>query len=374
MNVVIAIDSFKSSLSSIEAANAIKEGINRVTDADIIINPIADGGEGTIDALVSGMNGIVKSLVVTGPLGEKVKASWGIINEGEAKIAVIEMAKAAGITLIKPEELNPLYTTTFGVGEIIKAAVNEGCRRFIVGIGGSATNDGGVGMLTALGFEFLDKEGAPIKPGAIGLKDLAAISTKNVLPELKECVFRVACDVKNPLCGDNGCSAVYGPQKGATEAMVRDMDAWLNNYGKLSCGDMNYEGTGAAGGLGFAFLTFLNAKLEPGIDIIIEETGLNDKIKNADIVITGEGRMDSQTIMGKVPVGVAKLAKKHSKKVIAFCGCEGDGANICNEYGIDAFFPILRRVVTLDEALNKEVASDNLTKTAEQVFRLISAI
>lgn len=371
MKAVVAIDSFKGSLSSIEAGNAIKAGIEKVKDIDVTISPIADGGEGTVEALVRGMNGVIMHSEVTGPLGKNVTAKWGMIEDAGTKIAIIEMAQAAGIELLNREELNPLKTTTYGVGELIKEAIDKGCRRFIIGIGGSATNDGGAGMLQALGYDLLDANGEKVPFGAIGLKSLVSISNENVINELSDCVFRVACDVKNPLCGENGCSAIYGPQKGADKAMIKDMDSWLRKYAEISGGDMEYPGTGAAGGLGFAFLTFLNASLEPGIDIVLDETGLEEKIKGADIVITGEGRMDAQTVMGKVPVGVAKIAKKHNKKVIAFCGCATDDALICNEYGIDAYFPIIRTIISLDEALDKNIATKNLSLTAEQVFRLL---
>lgn len=401
MNVVVAIDSFKGSLSSMEAGKVIKEGILKAGKSDVYISPIADGGEGTVEALVNGMQGTLKTSVVTGPLGEKVSASWGIIDQGDTKTAIIEMAAAAGIVLLKKEELNPLHTTTYGVGELIKEAIKEGCKRFIVGIGGSSTNDGGVGMLQALGYDFLDANGKPIKKGAIGLKDLASISKDNVIPELAECTFRIACDVKNPLCGNNGCSAIYGPQKGATPEMIKYMDNWLEKYADIAvrdvicsdvsasekncsyvsepdkkfvnsyAGDKNYPGTGAAGGMGFAFLTFTNATLEPGIEIVLEETGIEEKIKTADVVVTGEGRMDSQTVMGKAPAGVARIAKKYGKKVIAFCGCATDDAGVCNDYGIDAYFPILRNVVSIEDALNIDNARKNLMMTAEQVFRLM---
>lgn len=371
MKVVVAIDSFKGSITSLEAGQAIAKGIARVCDAEVVISPIADGGEGTVDALVAGMNGTPRTSIVTGPLGNKVEADWGIIENGDTKTAIIEMASAAGIVLLSRDELNPLNTTTYGVGELIKEAISQGCRHFIVGIGGSATNDGGGGMLQALGYEFLDESGQQIAPGAKGLEQLVTVNKDRVIPELKECSFRVACDVKNPLCGDNGCSAVYGPQKGATPEMIRDMDRWLERYAGLSGGDMNYPGTGAAGGMGYAFLTYTNATLEPGIEIILEETKLEKAIIDADLVVTGEGRMDSQTVMGKAPVGVAAIAKKYDKKVIAFCGCATKEAGICNEYGIDAFFPILRNIVSLDEALNKENAMANMADTVEQVFRII---
>ncbi len=375
MNVVIAIDSFKGSLSSLESGNAVKEAILKVdSEAAVQVCPLADGGEGTVEALQNCLGSKGVTVTVTGPLGTPVNAKYCILPDGET--AVIEMASAAGITLVPENERNPLNTTTFGVGEIIKDGINNGCRRFIVGIGGSATNDGGIGMLSALGFDFFDKDGNLVSFGAKGLKNLHSISTENVIPQLKECSFRVACDVTNPLCGENGCSAVFGPQKGATPEMVSEMDKWLENYSKIAAtvsetADADHPGAGAAGGLGFAFLTFLNSKLQAGVRIVLEETHLEDHIKNADIVITGEGRLDGQTAMGKAPIGVAQLAKKYGKKVIAFSGCVTDDAEILNVHGIDAFFPILRNVVTLDEALQKSNAYRNLKDTAYQVFRLI---
>lgn len=375
MNIVVAIDSFKGSLTSLEAGNAVKEASLKLnSNTEVFVRPLADGGEGTVEALYAGLGGEKVRIEVSGPLNSPVNAEYLILSDG--KTAVMEMSAAAGITLINENERNPLNATTYGVGEMIKNAVGRGCRSFIVGIGGSATNDGGVGMLTALGFVFKDKNGNLIPSGAKGLESLSAISAENVLPELKECKFRIACDVTNPLCGEKGCSAVYGPQKGATPEMIEKMDKWLKNYADISKtvsaeADMNYEGAGAAGGLGFAFRTFLNAELESGIKIILEETRLEDYIKKADIVITGEGRLDSQTAMGKAPIGVASLAKKYGKRVIAFSGCVADGAEILNNCGIDAFFPILRGVVSLEEALNPQNAYKNLTSTAYQVFRLL---
>ncbi len=375
MKVVIAIDSFKGSLSSLQAGNAVKEAALKLKgDAEIIVKPLADGGEGTVETLAEGSDSKIIELSVKGPLLNPVIAKYCILKENNT--AVIEMASASGITLISDQDKNPLKTTTFGVGELIKDAINKGCRRFIVGIGGSATNDGGTGMLTALGYEFLDKNDNPIPLGAIGLKDLCKIKTDNVMPELKECSFNVACDVANPLCGENGCSAVFGPQKGATGEMIKNMDTWLKNYAKISKtvsnkSDENHKGAGAAGGLGFAFLAFTNATLKSGIEIVLEEINIENDIKDSDIVVTGEGRLDSQTVMGKAPIGVARLAKKYDKKVIAFSGCVTDEAEICNQHGIDAFFPILRKITTLEEALNTENAYKNLTATAYQVFRLL---
>lgn len=375
MRIVIAIDSFKGSLTSFQAGNAVKDAALKVdSKAEVFIRPLADGGEGTVEALSTCLGGKNIELTVSGPLLKPVKGRYCIL--GNNTTAVIEMASAAGITLVSQEERNPLMTTTYGVGEIIKDAIKRGCRHFIVGIGGSATNDGGVGMLSALGFEFLNKNNQSISLGARGLKELYSISAQNVIPELKECTFRIACDVTNPLCGENGCSSVFGPQKGATPQMITDMDLWLKNYAEIaktvsSKANINYPGAGAAGGLGFAFLTFTNATLERGVNIILDETNLEEYIKDADLVVTGEGRLDAQTVMGKAPIGVAKLAKKYGKKVIAFSGCVTEDACVCNEHGIDAFFPIMRTVVTLEEALKHENAYKNLSDTAYQVFRLI---
>lgn len=374
LKVIIAMDSFKGSLTSMEAGNAVAAGIRRVySDADILVKPIADGGEGFINALTGSMNGTLRKVTVTGPGGKEVNACYGIIKENTA---VIEMAEAAGLNLVSGKERNPLYTTTYGVGELIRDAIQEGCRRFLVGIGGSATNDGGAGMLQALGYRFLDGEGKDIPFGAYGLKNLACIQDGDVMPELKECTFQIACDVKNPLCGRTGCSAVFGPQKGADKETVLQMDQWLSDYARLAAenypkADAEKAGTGAAGGMGFAFLTFMNARLMPGIDILIRETGLSEAVCEADYVITGEGRLDAQSIMGKTPVGVAELAGKYDKPVIAFAGSVSRDAGVCNEYGIDAIFPVLRSVTTLEEAMKKEEAEANLSDTAEQVFRLI---
>jgi len=378
VNVVIAVDSFKGSLSSLEAGQAIAEGIKRIdTTINVNIYPLADGGEGTVCALTQGIGGTLETAVVTGPLGEPVSCHYGIIKK--LSIAIIEMSGAAGITLVPESKRNPLHTTTYGVGEVIKDAVSKGCRRFIIGIGGSATNDGGIGMLQALGYEFLDSSGKQVPFGAKGLAEIVFISDKKVIPELKECFFNIACDVNNPLCGENGCSAIFGPQKGAPPSMIKEMDKWLSGYAALAKkkypkADPNQAGTGAAGGLGFAFLTFTNAILKSGVEIILKETRLEEYIKNADIVITGEGCLDGQTAMGKAPIGVAKLAKKHKKIVLAFAGCVTRNAVECNAHGIDAFFPILRSVVTQDDAMNSENAKTNLSDTAEQVFRLILAI
>ena len=375
MKIVVAIDSLKGSLTSLESGEAIKDGIRKaMSDAEVWIRPMADGGEGTVEALTLGMQGRMEKVTVTGPLGSPVEAVYGVVYEKH--LAVLEMSAAAGITLVEEKDRNPLYTTTYGVGEMIKDAIQKGCRDFIIGIGGSATNDGGSGMLQALGFGLSDKNGAPIAFGAKGLKDIARITDENVLPELRECSFRIACDVTNPLCGEQGCSVVYGTQKGATQEMITEMDGWLAHFAEVAQesfenADANQPGTGAVGGLGFAFLSFLNASLQSGITIVLEETKLEEYIRQADLVVTGEGRLDSQTVMGKAPAGVAALAQKHGKKVIAFSGCVTEDAAVCNEHGIGAFFPILRTVAPLAEAMSAEVARKNMTATAEQVFRLI---
>lgn len=370
MKVIIVTDSFKGSLSSLEAGNAIAEGIKRADNSiQTEVCALADGGEGTVEALTAGMGGKLETILATNPLGKKISCQYGIVE----KTAIIEIAAAAGITLISAEQKNPLYTTTYGVGEIIKDAIQKGCRRFVIGIGGSATNDGGIGMLQALGYGFLDKNKQQVPYGALGLEQLQSITTENVLPELKECTFYIACDVTNPLCGKEGCSAIFGPQKGATQEIIQNMDKWLQNYALLAKNifpkaDSTFPGTGAAGGLGFAFFTFTNAVLESGVTIVLRETKLEEKIKTADLVITGEGRLDEQTVMGKAPIGVAKLAKKYNKTVIAFAGSVTEQATICNEYGIDAYFPILRRIVTLEQAI--ALARQNIIETSEQVFRL----
>lgn len=379
MKAVIAIDSFKGSLSSREAGLAVEKGIKEVfSDAECEVCELADGGEGTVSAVISAARGTLCRVFVTGPLGEQVEAEYGVISD--TRTAVIEMSAAAGITLVDPSRRDPMHTTTYGVGELILHAIQtNGCRKFIIGIGGSATNDGGVGMLQALGFSFLDADGREIPRGAMGLSKLCRIDCGGAVPELSECEFHIACDVTNPLCGEQGCSAVYGPQKGATPQAVQLMDGWLSRYAKLTACVTGRDlatvpGTGAAGGMGFAFLSYLRGTTESGIALVMRGTRLEEKIAGADIVITGEGRLDGQTCMGKAPVGVARLAKQYGKTVIAFSGCVTDDARLCNEHGIDAFFPILRTVCTLEDAMNKKNAFRNLQDTAEQAFRLIHCV
>ena len=376
MNILIAIDSFKGSLSSLEAGNAAAEGILRaMPHAKICVRPLADGGEGTVDALTAGLGGEYRTVTVCGPRRKPTVARYGILPGG---VAVMEMAQAAGLPLLSSAERNPMKSTTYGVGEMILDAMEQGCRSFIMGIGGSATNDGGVGMLTALGWRFSDQNGNPIADGAEGLASLSAIDGTHVHPLLAECQFHIACDVTNPLCGDLGCSAVYGPQKGATPTDIPIMDAILARYAALSASvrpDCNpdYPGAGAAGGLGFAFRTYLGARLTPGVDLILQMTELEKAIAAADIVVTGEGRLDAQTSMGKAPAGVATLAKKHGKRTIALSGCLGEGVGACNACGMDAFFPILPTCMTVEEAMEHDRAHRHLANTTEQVFRLIAA-
>lgn len=375
MKIVVAIDSFKGSLSSMEAGNAIKEGILRIKPhAEVIVKPLADGGEGTTDAILEGTGGEKINLTVTGPMGKLVDTYYGYIYE--TKTAVIETAAASGITLVLDSEKNPMLATTYGLGEMIKHAVLKGCKDFVIGLGGSATNDGGIGMLSALGYEFKDKDGKSVGQGGKVLEKVAYISNKLVMKELEDCNFKVACDVNNPLYGVNGATYVFGPQKGVTDKMKVILDDGMKNYAKVSneftgkkCDAA--KGAGAAGGLGFAFLEYLNAELIPGIELVLNTLRLEEEIIDADYVITGEGRMDFQTAMGKVPVGLAKLAKKYNKKVIAFAGSVTKEAKECNKVGIDAFFPIVRGITTLEEAMRPEQARENMMDAVEQVFRLL---
>lgn len=375
MKVVVAIDSFKGSLSSIEAGQAVKAGVLAAhPDANVIIKPLADGGEGTTDAFIEGLGGQRIDLTVTGPMGSPVSCYYGYLEKD--KTAIIEMASASGITLVPAHQKNPLTASTRGVGEMILHALEKGCRHFIIGIGGSATNDAGIGMLKALGYSFLDEQGFDVGEGAQALGKVASIDAKNRHPLLDDCQFRIACDVTNPLCGENGATYIYGPQKGVTEAQKESLDQDMAHFADvtettLNCAYKNYPGAGAAGGLGFAFLSYLHASLSPGVELILDAINLSDALNGADIVVTGEGQLDRQTAMGKAPVGVAKLAKAHGAKVLAFSGSVTKEAVACNQAGIDAFFPILRNVCTLAEAMDPATAKANMTATAEQVFRLL---
>ncbi len=375
MRVVTAIDSFKGSLSSRQAGEAVREGVLRAfPDATVEVCPIADGGEGTASVLTEAVSGQTRTVTVKGPLGDPVEARYGMSADGLT--AYMDMASAAGITLVDADKRDVLRATTYGVGELLLHALENGCRRVVMGIGGSATNDGGAGMLQALGVGLWNENGDPIVRGALGLADLARVTTDTLSPLVAACDIAVACDVTNPLCGDNGCSAVYAPQKGATPAMVREMDAWLCRYAELvkiavPDADDTAAGAGAAGGIGFALRTFLNASMQSGIALIAQETGLADAIAQADIVVTGEGRLDAQTAMGKAPVGVARIAKAHGKPVIAFTGGVTDGARACHDAGIDAYFPVVRGVCTLEDALTLDTAFANTANAAEEVFRVI---
>ena len=414
MKIIIAIDSFKGSLSSKEAGEAIKTGILRVVpDADVVISPLADGGEGTVETLVKALGGSLETVRVKGPLFQEVEAHYGILSESEkfqaeiksdthwetlpenpskahseapsetdsqyspndGKLAIMEMSQASGITLVAPEKRNPLKTGSYGVGEMILDAYHKGCRRFLMGIGGSATNDGGIGMLSALGFRFSKENGEEICPIGEGLKDLARIDATSVPKGLLHCSFQIACDVENPLYGENGASLVYGFQKGGNKELLSQMDLWMKRYSELvkeynPAANPEAPGSGAAGGLGFAFRSFLQGELKSGVSLILEETKLSEKMQGADLVITGEGRLDEQSSMGKAPIGVAKLAKAQGIPVLAFAGAVTVGAKACNQAGIDAYFPILREITTLEDAMNKENARRNLEDTVEQVIRL----
>ena len=375
MKILIAIDSFKGSLTSPEAGRAAAEGIRRaLPGADITVMPVADGGEGTVEALVSGLGGRLTEAEVSDPLGRPITAVYGILPDNTA---VMEMSAASGLPLLADNERDPMLATTFGTGELILDAVRRGCRNYIIGIGGSATNDGGAGCLQALGFGMLDKDGRQIGRGAMGLSQLERITADGVVPELADCRFNVACDVTNPLCGDNGCSAVFAPQKGADAEAVKLMDGYMHRYAEIAkrfdpAVSPDTAGAGAAGGMGFALMYFLGARLSPGADLIIRETSLEEAVKNSDIVITGEGCIDGQTAMGKAPVRIAALARKHGRPVIAFCGAVRGGAELCLGKGIGAYFPVIRDVCSLRQAMDGSIARRNLADTAEQVFRCIS--
>lgn len=377
MKVVVAIDSLKGSLTSMEAGMAARDGILAAKpDASVVVMPLADGGEGTTDALITGMHGERVDLTVTGPQGAPTNCYYGYLKgrNGAPDLAILEMASAAGITLTP--ERNPLTATTYGVGEMIVHAMERGCRSFLIGIGGSATNDGGIGMLKALGYRFLDADGNDAGEGGAALGQVAAIDASGRHPLLSQCTFRVACDVTNPLCGPDGATFVFGPQKGVTPMLCPQLDNAMANFAKVTADTLHAdfskaEGAGAAGGLGFALLAYLHAELTPGVDLVLSAIGLEQELANADIAVTGEGRLDFQTAMGKAPVGVAKLAKKHRLKVLAFAGSVTKEASACNQAGIDAFFPIVRGVTTLDEAMCPENARANMKAAVEQVFRLL---
>lgn len=369
MKIVIAPDSFKESLSALEVAEAVEKGFKQVLpQANYVKVPMADGGEGTVQSLVDATDGESISKTVTGPLGEPVEAFFGIL--GTKRTAVIEMAAASGLHLVPPAKRNPLMTTTKGTGELISAALDYGVNHIIIGIGGSATNDGGAGMAKALGAQLLDAEGNEILDGGGALGNLAFINLSTLDSRLQHVKIEVACDVDNPLTGERGASAIFGPQKGATPEMVALLDRNLRHYAAVLERDLGQKiddvpGAGAAGGLGAGLLAFLQAELKRGVDIVIEATNLLEAVRDADVVITGEGKIDGQTIYGKTPIGVAKTAKKHGIPVIGIAGNIGADSHVVYEHGIDALFSIVPGVTTLENAFAN--ASDYVEKTAMNV-------
>ncbi|MBA7624419.1 Glycerate 2-kinase [subsurface metagenome] len=372
MKIVIAAQGFKGNLSALQVCQAIENGVRRVVpDAMTTIVPMADGGEGTMQALVDAMGGKILPVEVTDPLGTRVMAHWGLLSDKVT--GVIEMAAASGLSLVPSQKLNPLLTTTYGTGELILDALEKGCRKLIIGIGGSATNDGGAGMAQALGVKLLDSKGAPLAFGGAALADLEHIDITTIDPRLTDCDIVVASDVTNPLCGPQGASMVYGPQKGATEEMVAQLDAALAHYANVLNRDLSIDirdvpGAGAAGGLGAGLIAFLKAKLLPGIDIVIQATGLVEHLKGADLVFTGEGKIDSQTAQGKAPVGVAREAKTLGLPVIAIVGAIGNGYQAVYDQGIDAVFSIAPGPVSFDQCLAE--AEELTSDVAERATRL----
>lgn len=375
MKFLLAPDSFKESMSAKKAALAMEKGIRSVfLEAECVIVPMADGGEGTVESLVSMTNGEMVKVEVIGPLGEKVIAEYGLLGEG--KTAVIEMASASGLELIKLEDRDPLVTTTFGTGELIKDALDKGVSRILIGIGGSATNDGGAGMLQALGVSFKDKNGQELTFGGGALNQLVSIDLSGLDKRIEIVHIDVACDVTNPLIGENGASAIFGPQKGATPEVVKLLDENLAHYAEVIKRELgkdiaHTEGAGAAGGLGIGLMAFLNANLKKGVDLVIEYTGLEDKMVGADYVFTGEGSIDGQTLFGKTPFGVASIARKYSIPVIAFAGRIGNGVEPLYEHGFTSIVGILKGVSSLDEALKSGEA--NLEFAAENICRILKS-
>ncbi len=359
MKIVVAPDSFKGSLTAVEVSDAIEQGIREIfPETEIVKIPMADGGDGTVQCLVNATEGEILREKVTDPLGGEVLASYGIL--GDKKTSVIEMAEASGLTLVPKNRRNPLITTTYGTGQVIKAALDQGCRKMIIGIGGSATNDGGAGMVQALGAKLLDKDGEEIGFGGGELKKVFRIDTKYLDNRLSETEVLIASDVSNPLCGPKGATRVYGPQKGATPEMIKELNESLAYFAEIIKRDLNKDvkdipGAGAAGGLGAGLIAFLDAELKPGIEIIIEIVKLEQAIKDADLVITGEGKIDSQTIYGKAPIGVAKIAKKYSIPVIAVAAIISDDADIVHQYGINTLIKISEPPISLAEPKPKKV-------------------
>ncbi|SKA86002.1 glycerate kinase [Clostridium sp. USBA 49] len=373
MKFVLAPDSFKESMSAKEAAEAMKKGIKKVIpDAECVLVPMADGGEGTVQSLVDATNGEIIETIVTGPLGNKVKAMFGIL--GDRETAVIEMASASGIHLLKKEERNPLLTTTYGTGELIKAALDKNVKRILIGIGGSSTNDGGAGMIQALGAKLLDKEGNEIEFGGGALEKLYKIDLSGLDKRLENVIIEAACDVTNPLTGKEGASYVFGPQKGATPEMIEKLDKNLAHYAEIIRKDLgkdieNIPGAGAAGGLGAGLMAFLNAELKRGVELVIKYTNLEEKIKEANYVFTGEGSIDHQTIFGKTPYGVSMTAQKLGIPVIAFAGRIGDGIEVLYDKGINSIIGIMPGASSIEDALKQ--GSENLERAAENIARIL---
>lgn len=374
MKIVIAPDSYKESLSASEVAQAIEKGFREIfPDAQYISVPVADGGEGTVDAMISATQGSKVVTTVTGPLGEPVTACWGI--SGDGKTAFIEMAEASGLALVPNEKRNPLVTTSHGTGELILRALDNGVRNIIIGIGGSATNDGGAGMMQALGAKLTDAAGKEISPGGGGLLSLNNIDISGLDKRLESCVINVACDVTNPLTGDNGASRIFGPQKGADEAMIVELDRNLAHFAQMIKKHLridveNAPGAGAAGGMGAALMAFLEADLRSGVEIVTEALNLEEHIHNCSLVVTGEGRMDSQSIRGKVPIGVAAVAKKYRKPVIGIAGSLACDVAVVHQYGIDAVFSVLNSIGTLDEALKN--AFENIYRASRDIAATVA--
>ncbi|MCW3171110.1 glycerate kinase [Shewanella subflava] len=378
MKIVIAPDSFKESLSAMQVAEAIEQGLKQVfPDADYRKVPMADGGEGTVQAMVDATGGEIIHLNVRGPLGNAIPSFYGILGATTSgtKTAVIEMAAASGLHLVARNERNPLITSSYGTGELIIDALNRGIRHIIIGLGGSATNDAGAGMLKALGFSLLNHVGTAIDDGGAGLIDLATIDDTQCHPHLKDCQFDIACDVDNPLCGPKGASAIFGPQKGATSEMVTQLDGALNHFAKIAHPHWNNDrlhhlpGAGAAGGMGFAIVAFLKGQLSPGVTLVANAVGLADTCKGATLVITGEGRIDGQTVFGKTPMGVLQTAQQYHVPVIGIAGCLGDNADAMIKQGMTAIFPIIPGIATLDQVLSQ--AAINLTNTSANIAALM---
>ncbi|HCD1254204.1 TPA: glycerate 2-kinase [Citrobacter amalonaticus] len=369
MKIVIAPDSYKESLSATEVAQAIEKGFREIfPDAQYVSVPVADGGEGTVEAMIAATHGSAHSALVTGPLGEKVNANWGM--SGDGKTAFIEMAAASGLALVPPEKRNPLITTSRGTGELILQALDSGASNIIIGIGGSATNDGGAGMVQALGAKLCDANGTEIGYGGGSLNTLNTIDVSGLDPRIKQCAIRVACDVTNTLVGEQGASRIFGPQKGATEPLILELDRNLAHYAdmikkSLGMDVRNVPGAGAAGGMGAALMAFLGAELKSGIEIVTQALNLEEHIHDCTLVVTGEGRIDSQSIHGKVPVGVASVAKKYHKPVIGIAGSLTRDVGVVHQYGIDAVFSVLTSIGTLEEAFRG--AFDNIYRASRNI-------